>query len=84
MWTVDVAERGESIALVVVGIVALGHVLFGIMHQPLIAAAGAGCAAAFYIPYYLAGDIAPVVSGATLLVVAAVALSRIAGKRAAW
>ncbi len=83
MWTVDVAERGESIVLVVVGIVALGHILFGIMHRPLIAAAGAGYAAAFYIPYYIAGDIAPAVSGATLLAIAAVALARVVGRRVA-
>lgn len=84
MWTVDVAERGESIVLVVVGIVALGHILFGIMHRPLIAAAGAGYAAAFYIPFYVAGDIAPAVSGATLLAIAACALAWLARKRVAW
>ena len=81
MWTVEVAERGESIVLVVVGIVALGHILFGIMHRPLIAAAGAGYAAAFYIPFYVAGDIAPAISGATLLAVAAGALAWVAKKR---
>ena len=84
LWTVDIAERGKSIALVAVGVIALGHVLFGIMHRPLIAAAGAGYAAAFYIPFYVAGDIAPAVSGATLLAVAALALAWIAKKTDTW
>ena len=68
MWTEDVA--GANIAGVAVGIVALGHILFGIMHRPAIAAVGAGFAAAFYVPGYLAGDAAPAVSGAAMLMVA--------------
>ena len=55
--------------LVAIGIVALGHVLFGIMHRPVIAAVGAGLAAAFYIPSYVAGDAALAVSAAAMLVV---------------
>ena len=78
---VDVAERGARIMLVVVGIWTLALILFGIMHRPLIAAGGAVYAAAFYIPFYLAGDIAPAISGATLLAVAAGALAWIAKKR---
>lgn len=84
LWDEDIAERGASIALVVVGIVALGHILFGIMYRPLIAAAGAGYAAAFYIPFYVAVDIAPLISGVTLLAVAAGALAQIARKGIAW
>ena len=53
------------------GIVALGHILFGIMHRPAIAAVGAGFAAAFYLPSYLAGDAALAVSAAATLVVVA-------------
>ena len=68
MWTEDVA--GANIAGVAVGIVALGHILFGIMHRPAIAAVGAGFAAAFYVPGYLAGDAALAVSGAAMLMVA--------------
>lgn len=83
LWNVDVADGGKSIVLVVVGIVALGHILFGIMHRPLIAAAGAGYAAAFYIPFYFAGDIAPLVSGNLLLAIAAGALTWVAKKRVA-
>ena len=48
---------------------ALGHVLFGIMHRPVIAAVGAGLAAAFYVPSYVAGDAALAVSAAAMLVV---------------
>ena len=68
MWT---EEAGEKIPYVAIGIVALGHVLFGIMHRPVIAAVGLGLAAAFYVPSYLAGDAALLVSGVAMLVVAA-------------
>ena len=84
LWDVDVAERGKSIVVVVVGIVALGHILFGIMHRPLIAAAGVGYAIAFYLPFYVAGDVAPAISGAALLVVAATALIWVAKNRVIW
>ena len=68
MWT---EEAGDKIPYVAIGIVALGHVLFGIMHRPVIAAVGLGLAAAFYVPAYLAGDAALLVSGVAMLVVAA-------------
>ena len=71
LWTDDGAEH---IPLVVVGIVALGYILFGIMHRPLLAAVGVGLAATFYIPFYLAGDAAPAVSGVATLAMAALAL----------
>lgn len=68
MWT---AGDGAKIPHVAIGIVALGHILFGIVSRPMVAAVGAGIAAAFYLPSYLAGDAALAVSAAaTLLVVA--------------
>ena len=71
MWNAD--EDPTNIARVAIGIVALGHVLFGIMHRPLIAAVGVGIAAAFYVPSYLAGDAALAVAAAATLLVVAVA-----------
>ena len=68
MWNED---AGSSIPGVAIGVVALGHVLFGIMHRPMIAVVGVGLAASFYIPSYLAGDAAPVVTAAGFLVVVA-------------
>ena len=65
------AENGENIPRVWVGMVALGYVLFGIMHRPVIAVLGLGFAAAFYIPNYLLGDVALAVSGAALLAMTA-------------
>ncbi len=50
-----------------VGMAALGYVLFGIMHRPMIAVLGLGFAAAFYIPEYLLGDVALAVSGSATL-----------------
>ncbi len=68
MWT---ADAGANIPRVSIGIVSLGYILFGIMHRPALAVVGAGIAAAFYVPSYLAGDAALAVSAAaTLLVVA--------------
>lgn len=69
LWT---EEHGGAVPKVAIGIVALAHVLFGIMYRPVIAAVGVGIAAAFYVPGYIAGDAALAVSAAsTLLVVAA-------------
>ena len=68
MWTAG--DAGDNIARVAMGVVTLGFILFGIMHRPAIAAIGAGIAAAFYIPGYLAGDAAAVVSGVATLAVA--------------
>ena len=61
---------GANIPRVAIGIIALGYVLFGIMNRPVIAVVGAGIAAAFYIPSYLFGDVALVVSAAATLTVA--------------
>ena len=71
MWNPD--EDPSNIARVAIGIAALGHVLFGIMHRPVIAAVGVGIAAAFYVPSYLAGDAALAVSAAATLLVVALA-----------
>ena len=66
MWN---AEDGDNIPGVAIGIVSLGYILFGIMHRPVIAAVGAGFAAAFYIPSYLVdGDEAMLVSAALMLI----------------
>ena len=70
-WTTE--ANGMAIAGVAVGIIALGYILFGIMHHVAIALVGLGIAAAFYIPGYLAGDAAPVVSAVLVLAVVAVA-----------
>ena len=67
MWN---AEDGDNIPGVAIGIVSLAYILFGIMHRPVLAAVGAGIAAAFYIPNYLLGDVATAVSAALMLVVA--------------
>lgn len=69
LWTAD--HAGTAIPRVTIGIVALGLVLFGIMHRPAIAAVGAGFAAAYYLPSYLAGDAALLVTGAAMLAVVA-------------
>ena len=66
------AESSENIPRVWVGMAALGYVLFGIMHRPVIAVLGLGFAAAFYIPEYLLGDVALAVSGSAMLAMTAV------------
>ena len=68
MWNEDAAA---NIPRVSIGIVVLGYVLFGIMYRPAIAAVGVGIAAAFYVPSYLAGDAAPIVTAAAILIVVA-------------
>ena len=68
MWTADAAANIPRVSM---GIVALGYILFGIMHRPVIAAVGAGIAAAFYVPSYVAGDLAPVVTAIGFLIVVA-------------
>ena len=66
MWNEDAVDK---IPGVVIGIMALGFVLFGIMTRPMLSAVGVGIAAAFYLPYHFAGDAALAVSaGATLAV----------------
>lgn len=69
LWTAGI--EGVAIARVSVGIVALGYVLFGIMHRPVLAAVGVGFALAFYLPSHLAGDVAPAISAVVTLVVVA-------------
>ena len=71
MWASDADHA--AIPGVAVGIVALGFVLFGIMHHPAISLVGLGLAAAHYVPSYFAGDASSAVSAALILVVVAVA-----------
>lgn len=66
------SEAGaDKIPFVLLGIVALGYVLFGILNRPLIAVFGLGMAAAFYVPHYLVDDAAPAVSGIASLMLLA-------------
>ena len=69
LWTAE--ADGAAIGGVVIGIVALGYVLFGIMHHAAIALVGLGIAAAFYVPGHFAGDASLVVSAAVTVVVVA-------------
>ena len=71
LWTAE--ADGAAIGGVVIGIVALGYILFGIMHHAAIALVGLGIAAAFYVPGYFAGDLSLVVSAAVTVVVVAAA-----------
>ena len=71
LWATD----GDPIAItgVAIGVVALGYVLFGILHHPAVALVGLGIAASFYLPTHFAGDVAPLVSAVLILSVVAVA-----------
>ncbi len=71
MWT-DNAD-GAAIGGVVIGVIALGYVLFGIMSHPAVSIVGVGIAASYYVPSHLFGDIAPVISAALMLALVAVA-----------
>ena len=62
-----------AIVGVAVGIVALGYILFGIMHHKAIALMGGGIGAAHYVPSYFAGDLSDAVSAIIMLVVVAIA-----------
>lgn len=73
MWN---DELGPRIPHVAIGIVALGYILYGMMTRPALAAVGAGIAAAYYVPSFLAGDAA--------LVVSAVATLAVVGGGAVW
>ena len=66
MWTPD---YGSIIPGVVVGVIALGYILFGIMHRPALAMVGLGIAAAYYIPNHLLDDAAYAVTAVAMLVV---------------
>ena len=68
MWNADAAA---NIPRVSIGIAALGYVLYGIMHRPVIAFVGAGIAVAFYAPSYIAGDAAPLLTAGAILVLTA-------------
>ena len=62
-----------AIVGVAVGIVALGYILFGIMHHKAIALMGVGIAAAHYAPSYFAGDLSNAVSAMITLTAVAIA-----------
>lgn len=64
LWNESGAEK---IPFVLMGVIALGYVLFGILHRTVIATFGVGMAVAFYVPHYLFDDIAPTVSGLAML-----------------
>ena len=64
-------ENADNSPRVLVGVIALGYVLFGIMHRPMISVLGLGYAAGFYVPEYLLGDAALAVSGAAMVAMTA-------------
>ena len=66
LWNDDTASSIPGIAI---GIIALGYMLFGIMHRPALAVIGVGIAAAYFIPNYLLGNIAAAVTAVFILVV---------------
>ena len=71
LWTIESNE--PAISRVAVGIVALGYILFGIMHHKAIALMGVGIAAAHYAPSYFAGDFSNAVSAVLVLTAVAIA-----------
>ena len=71
LWTFETYE--PAISRVAVGIVALGYILFGIMHHRAIALMGVGIAAAHYAPSYFAGDFSNAVSAIFVLMAVAIA-----------
>ena len=71
LLTAAVGVNAENSPRVFVGVIALGYVLFGIMHRPMIAVLGLSYAAAYYIPEYLLGDAALAVSGTAMVAMTA-------------
>ncbi len=68
LWNESGAEK---IPFVLLGVFALGYVLFGILNRTVIAVFGVGMAVAFYVPHYVFDDVAPAVSGIAMLVLLA-------------
>ena len=66
LWAV--AEPGQYIAGVVVGIVALGYILFGLISRLAISVLGIGIGASYYLPAHFAGDAAPPVTAVLVLI----------------
>ncbi len=81
LWTADADPI--TISGVGVGIVALGYILFGIMHHLAIGLVGLGIAVSYYLPTHFAGDAAPVVSAVLILVVVVIAWVWIRNSRVA-
>ena len=69
LWTAELDPI--AISSVAVGIIALGYILFGILHHSAIALIGVGIAASYYLPAHFAGDAAPAVSAALMIAVVA-------------
>ena len=69
--------RGDKVPFVLLGVFALGYVLFGILNRTVIAVFGVGMAVAFYVPHYLLDGGAPAVSGIAMLVLLATIAMRV-------
>ena len=67
------AAEGTEIQRITVGVIVLGHILFGIMYRPVIVAFGLAFAAAYFIPSYLVTDIAPLITAVAMLAVVGLA-----------
>ena len=72
LWTAADTDP-IAIAGVAIGIVALGYILFGILHHPAVALVGLGIAASYYLPIHFASDVAPLVSAVLILAIVAAA-----------
>ena len=71
LLTFAAGVNAENSPRVFIGVIALGYVLFGIMHRPMIAVLGLAYASAYYIPEYLLGDAAMVASGSVMVAITA-------------
>ena len=71
LLTAAAGLNAENSPRVFVGVIALGYVLFGIMHRPMIAVLGLSYAVAYYMPEYLLGDAALAVSGTAMVAMTA-------------
>ncbi len=66
LWTV--AEPGQHIAGVSVGIIALGYILFGLISRLAISVLGIGIGASYYVPAHFAGDAAAAITAVLVLI----------------
>ncbi len=71
LWATD--HDPAAIRGVAIGIIALGYILFGIMHHLAITLVGIGIAAAYYVSIHFAGGAGPALAAALILAVVAVA-----------
>ncbi len=70
LWTAP--DPGQHIAGVAIGIVALGHILFGLFTRIVISILGIGIAIAYYVPAHFAGDAAYPITAVLVLILVAV------------